>query len=148
MVSANDPHAPLGRDILLQEIKVAIGRRVADEQLRTLNIAAYRDHFADATVVQLRRKVAAEELPPTSYLVVLQDPRWATWWDFFKATYRDRWWLAWLVRRHPARTIDVAVRGTVNVRSWWTYPDTPHLVPPGLGYSILKTTTTTAQYDP
>lgn len=50
-------------------------------------------------------KVLASQLPPErvveSTLVEFWKP--ATWWEHFKDTYRDRWWLRWLARRRPVR---------------------------------------------
>jgi hypothetical protein len=132
----------------LQMLKLGISNRIPAELATRVNVDVQHDQLSfitDKLLVTLTRAVAAEELPPVAKTVVLEDPRWATWWDFFKATHRDRWWLAWWVRRRPARTVTTLVSGTVEVRSWWTYPDTPHLVPPDLGYSVLKTTTTYGQ---
>ncbi len=50
-------------------------------------------------------KVLASQLPPErvveSTLIEFRQP--ATWWEHFKATHRDRWWLRGLVRRQPVR---------------------------------------------
>lgn len=119
------------------------------------------DHIADRLTVRLKGKLLAEVLPPTHVHHVwhgthhfdLQTtaPRHATWWDFFKDTYRSRWWAGWLVRRRPVRYVEQPVTFRedrtcahdvqVDVGAAWTYPQAPAAFRAGLhlGPSILNT---------
>lgn len=126
--------------IRLDVIKVGIADRITDERLaRSVDIAVARDHLYDAFIVRLTTAVVAEKLPPQTFVGYTPDPRWATWWDHLKATYRGRWWTR---RLSPPRTVDTLVRCDVQVRARWQFPDTP--VPrEGLGRPILYTESTT-----
>ncbi|GAA1281302.1 hypothetical protein [Saccharothrix xinjiangensis] len=84
------------------------------------------DAVAHRLVQKLRAFVMTKKLPGhtvTKRLTV----RWqvpATWWDHVKLTYADTLWLAWFVRRRPARL--VTRERSVVFRATWgdmvTYP--------------------------
>jgi hypothetical protein len=109
-----------------------------------LTAAQQRDYLRDRIYYTLRHDLLAERLPTRTLRFTPTHPRWATWWDHLKATYRMRWWAAWWVRRHPPRHVDEPVPVVVDVQAAWTYPHAP--VPGGLGYSVLKVDTPTTYW--
>lgn len=112
------------------------------QSMRTSGRAdVYTDRAADRLILQVRADVYAERLPSQTYHAVVDDPRWATWWDHLKATYRDRWWARAAVRRWPPRHVLTPVPVTVDVAARWKYPDTP-VYREGLGRPVVWTETT------
>jgi hypothetical protein len=120
------------------------------------------DFISGRLVARLQTRIAAEILPPQrvphrwtgehDFVLTSTMPRHASWWQFFKDTYRSRWWAAWLVRRHPVRYVDVDVHiretrvcahdVTVEVGAAWTYPQAPLYLTGAdvhLGPAVLKT---------
>lgn len=86
--------------------------------------------FVDAETGRLMARfvtdMLAEVLPPerVTETTLVEFRRPATWWDHFKETYRDRWWLRRLVRRRPVQ-VEVeqrAVRVTVDLQRYRVYP--------------------------
>lgn len=132
---------PVGRDIYLEVL--TLGRTAALDLPAAMRTSGRFDmhinHATDKLIMRVRSDVAAEKLPPQTFTTVVDDPRWATWWDHLKATYRDRWWARAAVRRWPPRTVGTLVPVTVDVAAWWKFPDTP--VPrAGLGRPVVYTT--------
>lgn len=126
----------------------------------TMTADVRRDYTVDRAVMHIRGYVLTEQLPTQTARdvwsgnhvfeldIAQPDPRWATWWDQWKDTYRHRWWAAWWIRHHPPRytTTTVRLRDThvrscrhelaVDVRDHWVYPYAS-IVPPEFGYSVL-----------
>lgn len=98
----------------------------------------------DQVVVTLSAKMLTERLPDQHITDTVTDPRWATWWDHLKATYRDRWWIAypldfgWI---KPPRHTLTPITVTVPVAAHWTYPDASLRIPEEFGAAVLYTTT-------
>ena len=144
------------RDIILQLLQVGVSTRLSIEQLQAMPQAAgslraevYRDrmdYLTDGVTLRLRTAILAEQLPTERVAGVVTVPRWASPWQHAKDRWRDRWWLAWWVRRHPVNYVNEPVHVTVPVRAWWAYPHTPHVIAPGMGYSVLKTQTEPAEW--
>ncbi len=139
-----DYTSPNARAFTLDMIDAGFRQDFSAEFLRRVNIDMRRDPVADRIVATVRAKLYAEKLPTQSYVVCTPDPRWATWWDHLKATYRDRWWAAAYVRRWPPRTIETTVRTVVNVRSMWVFPDAPYAR--DMGAPMMWTTTDHGTY--
>lgn len=119
------------------------------------------NHIADRLTVRLKGELLAEKLPPQHVHHVWSGthhfnlkttvPRHATWWDLFKDTYRNRWWMRAWVRRNPVHHVDQPVvfredricahDVQVDVGAAWTYPQAPAAFRAGLhlGPAILQT---------
>lgn len=127
----------------LEELTVGVQYALQDtpQARESLRIRTDRDRARDLLVLRITAGVLAERLPPERLHGVVTVPRWATWRDHLKDTWRGRWWFAWVVRRWPVRYIDEPVPVVVPVRSWWKYPHTPHILSHGQGYSALHVET-------
>lgn len=121
--------------------------RVPQAVLDTGRVTVDRDSDAfllDHVVVTLSAKILAEKLPPQQITDTVTGPRWATWWDHLKATYRDRWWIwyptdfGWI---KPARTVQTPIAVTVPVLANWTYPNASLRISDSFGSAVLYTTT-------
>ena len=126
------------RDVALHRLKVSVQRQISNEMVymaRTAEAHGHLDRMYDRMVLDLRAKVLAEQLPPQTITHTVRvealDPRHATWWEFFKATYRQRWWMRW--RDWTVRYVDTPVTVqrsvVVKVRDHWTYPRAS-IIPP------------------
>lgn len=69
-------------------------------------------------------------------------PRFATWWDHFKATYRGRWWMRWRrwQVRFVAEDVTVTAKVVVDLTRYHTYPQA-NIVPPEFGRPVRWTET-------
>jgi hypothetical protein len=132
---------PARQPLILNVERLARRRELTREFLDRVDGQQRYDRETERLVMTLHADVYAERLPSQQHRITVTDPRWATWWDHLKATYRHRWWAQWWVRRYPPRTVDTPITATFNVRAAWRYPDTPHLRP-GLGTPVLWTATT------
>lgn len=83
---------------------------------------ADRDIIRKLTVYVLADKLPPEQIVETTRVVVRVP---ASWWDEFKNTYRNRWWLRALVRRRPVALVDIVrvVTVTVDLRRWRAFPE-------------------------
>lgn len=126
--------------VMLGKIIVSVKERASREMLalaQTVEGEWVTDHLRDALWLNLRASVLAEQLPPQTIRqpvrISIRDPRHASWWDMWKATYRGCWWARWLLRSKHWRieTVDtvvtVAGESIVNVHDHWTYPRAPRL---------------------
>lgn len=130
---------PIGRTITL-DVATRGETSHLPQAVRNGDLIIVPDHLADRLIARLTARMVAERLPSQEQTFVVDDPRWATWWDHLKASVRGRWWAQAYVRRHPPRTVLTTVRCRFDVRAQWLFPDTP--VPrPGLGRPVLYTTT-------
>lgn len=139
------PIDPTGRSAptrILERLRFGLREDVPYEQLeRTLTLDRWQDFIADRFVLRLRTEVLAERLPDQDLHGYVTTPRWATWRDHLKDTYRTRWWMRWWVRHHPVRYVDEPHLAHINVQAWWKYPHTPLTILPGQGYSTIHTET-------
>ncbi len=119
------------RELALQRLRVAVQQRVSAEMATvasTAQFSAIVDDVVDAMVFRLQAQVLAEQLPPQTadhlVRVATTDPRYATWWDHFKDTHQNRWWMRWRSWsvRYVQKPVSVERVVTVNVRDNWTYP--------------------------
>lgn len=143
---------PLDEQHILTRVKAGAQAYLGAESMQRLTLTTREDYIADRLVAQLRTAVLAEHLPPQQVTVevdydhpaaggrgVTTDPRFATWWDMFKATYRARWWMRW--RSWPVRTVDTPVRYlhtepvrcrhlvSVSLLDHWLYPQCDRVLP-------------------
>lgn len=138
MTWPDDRTTPETPPLTLHPLKFAVHRPIPESVRQTAQMEQMYDTVRDSLVLKMSATVMAEQLPDQTLRGEVTAPRWATWWDHLKDTYRDRWWFAWVVRRWPVRYIDVPHQVHVPLQSWWTYPDTPHLYHSGMGYSVLR----------
>lgn len=140
---------PSMEHIALQRLKVGVRQELSREMATLASTAEFSsmiDHVTDRMVLQLRAHVLAEQLPPQTIQhrvrVETKDPRFATWWDHFKATYQHRWWMRW--REWDVQTVrtPVVVERTVcvSVRDHWTYPRAGIALPSEFGSPVLVST--------
>jgi len=91
------------------------------------------DRFLDRIALEFRYEVLAERMPPAEVrhpvVLVEDDPRHATWWDMFKATYRGRWWMRWRAWEVAYTSTPVTVRRdvVVNIQGHFTFPQAPRI---------------------
>lgn len=107
--------------------KVLEKLRLADAQYvsRKFAVEVDQDHLAliaDRLAVRMETTVLADHLVADHY----ESHRWvnvpASWWQHFKDTYADSWWLRWLVRRRPPIFDAQHVSMCVSFDRWATYP--------------------------
>lgn len=139
----HDPHDPYASPftqpfdrVLLKQIKTRISISVGPSLADRMELTRAADFIAQKFAYQLETSVLAEELPP----ITIDErkgftvPRFATWWDHFKAANWNRWWM-WLFRDlgwiKPARFVDEphTYVATVDVRGHWTYPRATTVLP-------------------
>lgn len=113
------------------------GHLVTDVQLR--------ESIADQITADVVYQVHADHLPPAEIThqvrLEVDDPRHASWWDMFKDTYAQRWWMRW--RSWPVSYVQtkVSVRRAVvvKVRGHWTYPKA-RILPEWVGNPVVVAT--------
>lgn len=132
--------------VALNQLKVAVHRTLPREMVFVLNTVeadSLLQYETDHMVLQLTAKVLAQQLPPQAmqHLVraTVDDPRHATWWEHYKATYQQRWWMRW--RTWTIRYVDTPVTVqrliTVTVRDHWTFPEASIVPPDKLGRPVM-----------
>jgi hypothetical protein len=133
----------------LQVLKVGVQERVSAQFAERMSVTQDRDRITDVLAMRVTATVLAEELPPVSVTerVAFTVPRFATWWDHFKATRWERWWV-WILRDlqwiKPPRFVDEPHThvADVKVRTYWTYPRANTVLPGrDFGHVVLKTQT-------
>jgi hypothetical protein len=117
-------------DVLRVKVNQRIGRVAADH----MRVETLRDMVTGDLVAELQTALLAEQLPPETVLLEqeITTPRFASWWQHLRATYRERRWWGWLLgRRRPIRMVDEphTLRAVVELRSWWTYPNASMVLP-------------------
>lgn len=141
-----DPISSYDLPVTFPLTKFRAERRIPLAVLDTGRVTVERDHHAfllDNIVISLAAKIITETLPPQQITDTVTDPRWATWWDHLKATYRDRWWIAypldfgWI---KPPRAVDTPITVTVPVAAHWTYPHASVWIPPEFGTAVMYAT--------
>lgn len=127
-------------DVLRVKVNQRIGRAAAQQ----LDVRMLRDVLTGDLVAELQTVLLAEQLPPETVLLEQEvtTPRFASWWQHLRATYRQRRWWGWVLgRRRPIRMLDEVhtLRAVVELRSWWTYPKASLTLPGGeFGPAVLK----------
>lgn len=146
----SSPFAEYGRTVRLDamrfEYRMPLGAGVLDSIRTRVDMG---DQVMRHAIISVAGSLLAEQLPP----VTLDDqqaftvPRYATWWDHYKATHWDRgrmWWLRELGWVKPPRTVDEPHTHvtTVDVRGRWTYPRATTVAPGrDFGHVVYKSDT-------
>lgn len=146
-----DPTSPIVslQQVALTQLKLATRQYLSREMATlasTVQLDAFVDDMIQNMVFELRARVLAEQLPPQKIShrirVTTDDPRFATWWDAFKATYRERWWMRWRTWKveHVMTPVTVARTVEVDVQNHWTYPRAAIQLPESLGRPVMVAT--------
>lgn len=108
------------------------------------------------SVLWIRSRVLSQRIPPQT----IHQPasgwtdqqRFATWWDHFKATYRQRWWMRW--RRwavhYTTDRIPFEGRTTIQIHGKWLMPYAPALPIPSefeFGEAVLHADVAEVRYE-
>lgn len=117
----------LADQVILTAHRIGITGRIPEgEMLQALNVQEYIDGITRDLMVKVQRKVYQKRLTPkfTSGTGQIEIEMPLTWWDHFKQTYQDRWWLSWFARRYPAATKvhRFAHRVDVSLEQYWKFP--------------------------
>jgi hypothetical protein len=101
--------------------------------LRDPRIAIQRE--INSMILQLKAYVTSEHLEPQTFTdtkkVGIYVP--ATWWDFFKFTYQDRWWMKKFFQRPKYELVTREVTLSVEVTPQIIYPEANLPVPSVMG---------------
>lgn len=150
--SHTDPGTPpvdYGRTVHLNVERFQHRTHLGAGVLDSITTRVDRDHITGRAVMTLTGYLLTETLPP----LTIDDrqrftvPRFATWWDMYKATHWERgrmWWLRELGWVKPPRYVDEPHThiAQVDVRARWTYPRATTVAPGrGFGHVVLKTDT-------
>lgn len=88
-------------------------------------LTSYYKVMLDALVVKLEREVLTEKLEPRTITrkkyAISYVPD--TWWDHFKYTYRNRWWLPKFLKRWNKRKVVTPVTFKVKVEPMLLFPE-------------------------
>lgn len=152
-----DPISPIThmQQVALTQLKLAARHYLSREMATlasTVQLNAMVDDMTDHLVFELRARVLAEQLPPQTIRhhvrVTVDDPRFATWWDTFKATYQKRWWMRWRTWtiNYIKTPVTVARSVEVNVRDHWTYPRAAIALPDQFGRPVMVATWTASDF--
>lgn len=116
----------------LEAVKVAITKMdhpLGDSVVGNLNYEYRPEQMAH----EVSTYVLAERLPPEH---VVDEKRLEVrypdgWWEMFRHTYGDRWWMRWHVARRPVRWhAEVRhARLKVDLRRFWTFPQASIAIP-------------------
>lgn len=123
------------RQVLLERMKIALAKQVTVETATVMPTATI-DWMFDRFVLEFRREVLANKLPPQHIRHVSMEPRFASAWDMWKAARRGRWWWPRFLSR--VSYVDVPVVVNVVIRQHWMYPQAP-AVPMSFGRAVLWT---------
>ena len=110
---------PAVSKVLLNMQRICSEIRVSMACIERAELTEHVDDQLKAMVYRLSTYVATDKFAEDSYSTTLEVP--ATWWDHFKHTYADRWWLRRYVKKHPVKTS--RHRATVKVERMHSYPD-------------------------
>lgn len=156
-----DPDDPIGpiaasmQQVTLGRLKLACTTHLSREMATLASTAELElmvDELTHNLVYRLRAQVLAEQLPPQTIKHIIRvtqdDPRHATWWDAFKATYQQRWWMRWRswTVNHVQTNVTVNRTVEVNVRNNWTYPRAAIRLPDEFGRPVMVATWTARDY--
>lgn len=144
---------PMGRlpdpSMIVESLRVGFEHDLADEFLRRFDIQVTRERLMDVFRFRVRTAVFGQRLPTehVTHDAVWHETRWATWWDHFKDTYRQRWWLRALVRRHPVRYVSIPHTRKIEltVEAYRKYPEAKLRIPEDLGPVVYQVDTWTAE---
>lgn len=88
-------------------------------------LVEYHDYALAQTIISMRTHITNMDLPPEYFFdqkaVTFDVP--ATWWDHFKETYKDKWWMPFkkIVHKKLSRDVKFAVR----VNPSYLFPEFP-----------------------
>ena len=121
------PDGPeITRRVLNREC-ISTYRVISRYVIANANFRVVEDEAA-GMVVQLVSEVLTEKITGESKTVRLDIP--ASWWESFKQTFSDSWWLRRFVKRYPVKM--TTLENTVTFERYARYPnaDVPEQVTP------------------
>lgn len=149
----DSPFGPAFTQVTVDRMRVGLQQRVGAYVAESLRMSMERGTtvLADEWAARIETELLAERLPPTKLhdAASFTVPRFATWFDHFVATYRNRWWGRPL-RRHALRYVDEphTHRTEVVVLDRWTYPRATMVLPGrDFGHVVLKSQASWNQRD-
>lgn len=72
--------------------------------------------------VMLEKNMVSDNVANDTYTGYTEYSRPATTWQMFKATNQGKWWLRWLVRRKPVKTLTFTEAVEIEVKRYLAYP--------------------------
>lgn len=146
----HDPYAPITeehvRQVRLDRLRFAGDLPIGPGVIDSMRLELIPDHLMRHIVLRVSGELLAEQLPPVTLNNQQQFtvPRFATWWDMWKAAHWERWYV-WCLRElgwiRPARYVDEphTHTTTVDVRGRWTYPRATTVAPGNsFGHVVYK----------
>lgn len=110
----------------LESRRAGVLMEVSGDFLRdSIAVETSLDHFADTLLVRLSALVLADQVVSERDEVTVEVP--ADWWQHLKRDHAARWWMRWLVARHPVRT--VTLRNLVSFDQYRMYPGADVVLP-------------------
>ena len=139
-----DDSSPIFDVATVEVMRGAVRQRISAYVAESLNVRTYRDMVTQDLIVDLEAALLSEKLPPKTVELeaTVTVPRFASWFQQLRATYRQRRWFGWLFgRRRPIRFVDEqhTLRSTVELRAMWTYPNASMVLPGrDFGHAVLN----------
>lgn len=129
----------------IERLRVGVRQRISRQVAESMRLETFQDMITNDLVAAMMAELLAERLPPehVDHTITFDAPRFATWREHFRATYRERWW-GRLLRLRAPRYIDEPISHTVrvDVRSHWTYPQATTVLPGrDFGHVVLRADT-------
>lgn len=104
-------------EVTLQQLRVAVRHYLGPDIGTSMKSTTELVYCADQMAFDLSSFVLAEHLPPKqiteSIEVGFDVPD--GWWQAFRQSYQDRWWMRRSVARHPIRTRTLTKTATLTV---------------------------------
>ncbi|MFI7608518.1 hypothetical protein ACIBTV_25660 [Micromonospora sp. NPDC049366] len=114
----------VGDVVYLEELRYGLRQDLGSYAAQRLELREVLDQMA----VELTTSVLADKLPTEQVRQYrrerIETARFATWWDHFKATYRERWWMRWR-RWRVAQLVDehlLEAVAVVDLQRYWAFP--------------------------
>lgn len=110
--------------VVLEEVRHGITEELGPyARDRTELIRRLDDMRITLITAVLAERLPAEQVRERRHEVI-RTARFATWWDHFKATYQQRWWMRW--RRWTVRQLvdehELEATAVVDLQRYWTFP--------------------------
>lgn len=116
--------------------RVCVRLQVDREMLYRVEAFDLPGMIADRLAIQLEARIFGENLPPVTRSHTVQVP--ADWRQHWKLDHAGSWWVAWWVRRHPARQ-----RGVTLTTTWENRAEYPFMrvrtspMPDAMGQAVM-----------
>lgn len=139
--------------VILEQLRYGARERVGISVLEAMELNTFLDHATQSLVIQLATAVQAESIcservehtERVDFEAWVKQPVPASTWQYFKNQHATTWWLRWLVRRRPVRTVSLKHLGktsqpvtlAVTWEGYATFPNSNYVTPDArLGYPV------------